>query len=315
MTVKNHSFDVTKASRTFSVVVPTYRRPAQLAACLAALAALDYPRECFEVVVVDDGSGAPPRDVIETFEGRLDVKLCEREHAGPSAARNTGAARAGGEVLAFTDDDCAPDSNWLRALAARFEAHPTHAIGGRTVNALRDNLCSETSQLIIDTVYAHFNPDPDDALFFASNNLAVPAKLFREAGGFDESFTTSEDREFCDRWLARGMRLSFAPAAVVRHAHALGLGSLWRQHFGYGRGATRFHRAREARGAGRFRPDPDFYSKLLRSPFAAHRSPRAAALAALLVWSQAANTAGFVCERFSPARARPKSGGAVEGET
>ena len=42
----------------FSVVVPTYNRPARLAACLAAVAALDYPRDAFEVVVVDDGSDA-----------------------------------------------------------------------------------------------------------------------------------------------------------------------------------------------------------------------------------------------------------------
>ena len=45
---------------TFSIVVPTYRRPDRLAACVESLAALDYPRERFQIIVVDDGSGNPP---------------------------------------------------------------------------------------------------------------------------------------------------------------------------------------------------------------------------------------------------------------
>jgi GT2 family glycosyltransferase len=93
----------------------------------------------------------------------------------------------------------------------------------------------------------------------------------RAGGGFDETFTTSEDREVCDRWLARGLRLVYAPDAVVHHAHALTLRSLWRQHFGYGRGARRFHLARAARGAGGFRPEGSFYLKLLRASLSRSR--------------------------------------------
>lgn len=290
----------------FSVIVPTRDRPAQLAECLRALARLDYPKERFEVVVVDDGSvNGLPEKLSDEFRESLDVRLLAQANAGPAAARNHGAPVARGRFLAFTDDDCAPEPNWLRALAARFAEDPDAIVGGRTLNALPANPYSETSQLIIEVVYEHFNADrggdSGGARFFASNNLAVSAERFRAVEGFDRSFRTSEDRELCDRWLARGSRLTYAPEAVIRHAHALTLRTLWRQHFGYGRGARRFHNARASRGAGRFKPDLAFYLKLLRAPFSRARAHPSALMSALLFWSQLANAAGFFYQRFRPA--------------
>jgi GT2 family glycosyltransferase len=285
----------------FSVVVPTYGRRAQLAACLDALADQDFPRERFEVIVVDDGSMPPVGDGVAPPRAPLDLKLLAQSNAGPAAARNRGAAQARGRFLAFTDDDCLPDARWLNALAARFDASPDALVGGRTVNALAGNHYSATSQLIIDVVYAHYNAGGGGASFFASNNFAVPATAFREAGGFDEGFRCSEDREFCDRWRARGLRLVYAPEAIVHHAHALGALALWRQHFGYGRGAMRFHRKREARGAGGFKPERAFYAKLLRAALAQPRRVQSIKMTALLAWAQAANAAGFFYERLRPA--------------
>jgi GT2 family glycosyltransferase len=285
----------------FSIIVPTCGRHAQLAACLASLAAQEFPRDGFEVIVVDDGSVPPVDECVAPFRARLDLKLVAQPNAGPAAARNRGAAEARGRFLAFTDDDCLPGPRWLAALAARFEAAPDALVGGRTVNALADNAYSETSQLIIDVVYEHYNAGGGGARFFASNNFAVPAASFRDAGGFDEGFRCSEDREFCDRWLARGRRLVYAPAAVVGHAHALGARTLWRQHFGYGRGARRFHRKRAARGAGGFKPESAFYSKLLRAALARRSKSQSIKMTALLAWAQIANAAGFFYERLRSA--------------
>ena len=287
----------------FSVIVPTYERPAQLAACIAALARLEYPRGRFEVLIVDDASARPPLEVIESFGDALDLKLIvQTKNAGPSAARNLGARNARGEFLAFTDDDCEPDAGWLRAFASRFAEEPARVVGGRTLNALEDNPYSETSQLIIEVVYEHFNRDGREARFFASNNFAVHAESFREVGGFDESFRTSEDREFCARWRAKGLGMTYEPRAAVRHSHKLSPVSLWRQHFGYGRGALRFHRARAAEGDGPFRPDADFYAKLLRASLSRTPTGKAAQLTALLLWSQVANAAGFFYEKFRPSK-------------
>jgi GT2 family glycosyltransferase len=290
----------------FSVIIPTYERPAQLASCLRALARQDYPPERFEVVIVDDGSATSPGKILDQFRESLDLKLLEQKNTGPAGARNFGATRARGEFLAFTDDDCEPDALWLRALASSFAGNEERIIGGRTVNALPRNPYSETSQAIIEVVYAHFNSDPQDARFFASNNFAVRAERFRELKGFDESFITSEDREICARWRSRGWGLTYAPEAVVYHAHHLTLRTLWRQHFGYGRGARRFHRALAAEGGGRFKPDFAFYLKLIRSSTSHARKARAAQLTALLLWSQLANAAGFFYEKYQPGRVAGK---------
>jgi GT2 family glycosyltransferase len=285
------------ASPLFSIIIPTYARPVELIECLEALARLQLGRDAFEVIIVDDGSPSPPAAVVERFRDRLDVGLITAPHGGPAAARNRGAERATGKFLAFTDDDCRPASNWLEALAARTAAAPYHLVGGRTMNALPRNSYAATSQLIVDVAYAYYNDHGAEARFFASNNMALPADGFRAIGGFDPTFTTSEDRELCDRWLRRGYRMSYAPEAVVYHAHPLTLRRFWWQHFGYGRGAWRFHRIREQRGAGQFRPDLTFYKQLGVAPFANVRAPRLPIIAALVVISQLANCAGFLYER------------------
>lgn len=289
----------------FSVVIPTYARPTQLSECLEALAGIQLPDESFEVVVVDDGSGAPPEAVVHRFRDRLDVSLLVAAHGGPAAARNHGVARARGRFLAFTDDDCRPAPQWLHALAERFATVPEHIVGGRTLNALTHNAYARTSQLILDVAYAYYNDHGRTARFFASNNLALPADRFRALGGFDPSFSTSEDRELCDRWLREGYGMTYAPEALIYHAHLLSLRRFWRQHFGYGRGAYRFHHIREQRGAGRFRPDLTFYRKLAAAPFTEEHGVRMLVTAALLLFSQLANSVGFLYEqqrRAEPAR-------------
>ena len=290
----------------FSIIVPTYNRPVQLGQCLAALARLDHPRRRFEVVVVDDGSTPPVDRIAHPFTGRLDLTVLAASNAGPAAARNLGAAHAHGRYLVFTDDDCVPAPGWLRALDTRADAFPGALLGGRTLNALPGNLYSAVSQLVIEVVYAHYNADPDHARFFASNNLAAPADRFRALGGFDHEFSTAEDRDLCERWLADGGRLVYAADAVVRHAHALTLGGLWRQHFAYGRGARRFHRTRANYGRSSFKIDAGFYRDLVFSPYCRGGMRQAVPLTLLLFVQQAANAAGFLAEIFRPASPRPR---------
>jgi glycosyltransferase involved in cell wall biosynthesis len=281
----------------FSIVIPTYDRPRQLAACLQSLSRLNYPRDRFEVIVVDDGSETPPEAVVASFCDHLDLMLLTQAHAGPAAARNTGAARAKGEFLAFTDDDCAPAADWLQVLAARFAGASDCAIGGRTLNALSDNLCSTASQLLIAYLYAYYNADPDRARFFASNNLAMPADRFHAIGGFCTTYTRSaaEDRELCDRWLHHGYRMIYVPEALIYHAHALTFRIFWRQHFNYGCGAFGFRQARAQHAREPISLEPrGFYLDLLRYPFSQARGWRALLLAALLVMSQVAHVVGFL---------------------
>lgn len=285
---------------SISVIVPTYRRPEALRRCLRHLADQRFPRDRFEIIVVDDGTGEPPEDAVAEVCGRVAVTLHAQPHTGPAAARNTGARHAAGEYLAFTDDDCAPAPDWLTSLTACWVEHPGAGVGGRTVNMLPTNLCAVVSQVIIDLAYDFYNSTGEEARFFASNNLAMPAGRFRELGGFDESFHWSEDRDICDRWRQAGYRLLFAPAAVVYHANALNWRRFCRQHFNYGRGAFRYHRGRARRGSGRLRDDIRFHAELprrLAAVFAATPLRRWSGLAALLTAWQAANAVGYLYQQ------------------
>ncbi|MFQ5938329.1 MAG: glycosyltransferase [Acidiferrobacterales bacterium] len=286
----------------FSIIVPTYKRPAQLANCLESLACLNYPRDCFEVIVVDDGSDVSPEAVVTRFRKRVDVTLLIQPEAGPAMARNTGAARAKGEVLAFTDDDCTPAHNWLQNLAIRFAASPDSAIGGRTVNALPDNLYSTASQLLVDYLYGTYNCDPNRARFFTSNNLALPGNRFHAIGGFDANFSRAagEDRELCDRWLHHGYRMLYAPEVLVYHTHALTFRTFCRQQFNYGRGGSYFHHVRARRRQGRIRVERmEFYLNLLRYPLTRMRARRAFLFSKLFLISQGAIMAGILWEQVN----------------
>ena len=295
---------------SFTIIVPTYRRPHQLADCLRSLAALDYPRDRFEVLVVDDGGETPLDTTVGPFRSGLRITLVRQENAGPAAARNTGAQHAKGEFIAFTDDDCVVERGWLSELARVLSVDPECMVGGQTVNAA-PQLCSTASQLIVDVVYRHYNADPAHARFVASNNLALSAAGFRELGGFDPTYRTAEDRDLCDRWRHRGRRIVYAEAARVHHGRSMDLRAFWRQHFSYGRGAERFSRLRAKRGSGSMLVESRFHLDVrnwLWYPLTRVPRRHVVSMAALLgVW-QVANLAGFVWEKLYRRTNGPRDG-------
>ena len=293
----------------FSVIVPTYNRPDKLRNCLNALTKLEYPIDRFEVVIVDDGSSESVEPVADLFRQRFSLFLDKQPNAGPAAARNRGASHSKGEYLVYTDDDCTPDSKWLLAFAKRFASFPDHLIGGLMINLISENVYSEASQQLISYLYDYYNGGLGRNPFFASSNLALPARLFHEVGGFNTNFplAAGEDREFCDRWLFHGHQMTYAPEAVAFHSHALTFRRFCRQHYNYGRGAFRFHQIHAQRNAKHIELEPfSFYYNLLRYPFSKAKTIPAMMLALLMVLSQAANAAGFFFEKLSPSREKEK---------
>ena len=291
-----------------SVVVPTRDRPGPLDTCLGALAAQSLPRDRFEVIVVDDGSRAPVAPRLDAWRARLNIQVARTPGAGPAAARNAGVAIAAGRYLAFTDDDCVPDPGWLTALLAGLQGQRGALVGGRTFNLLAGSPAPEASQLISDVVQDFYNANRELPRFFTSNNLAVEAGPLRAIGGFDESFRTAEDRDLCDRWLASGRPIGFVPDAVVGHAHRMNVAGFIRQHVSYGRGAYQFSRAHQSRSPGTSTVELGFYAGLLPGIARLIRGRRhPAALGALLVVWQLANTAGYL-QAWADARAPQRSG-------
>jgi GT2 family glycosyltransferase len=296
----------------FSVVVPTYNRPSQMRRCLYALASLEYPRDRYEVIVVDDGGRRPVETVCRSFRDRLALRIVRTLHRGPAHARNTGVALSRARWVAFTDDDCRVAPDWLSRLEGGLLAFPGRLCGGRTLNLLARNPFSAASQMIVDLVYRFYNQNPANARFFASNNMAMDRRQFRSLGGFDPAFAiASEDRDFCDRWTAAGRGMVYCPLAVVGHAHSLSLSAYARQHFRYGRGACRYNRARRIRRSGSLASDVGFHFRLPRTVWrklAGEPTVRVMVTLVLLVIWQIANLTGYLFESVDvPEHSRVRS--------
>jgi len=281
--------------------VPTYHRPAELANCIEAVAQLDYPRSAFELVVVDDGSDTPLEEIAHPWRAAIDIVLLRANHGGPSAARNFGARHARGEYLVFLDDDCHPTRDWLRKIEARVQHCAERLIGGRMVNALDANPYAVASDLLVSHLFRTWNAEPEDAKFLVTANMTVRRQRFLDSGGFDEAFPVpgAEDRAFCARWISEGGRIVFAPEVMVHHRHPMSLRGYWRQHFNYGRGASKLHRRNTSGLPNDGRVESlSFYTDLFTIPTTEGYRRQAPLLTSLLLMAQVASTAGFVSDRI-----------------
>lgn len=283
-----------------SVIIPTFARPQSLRECLDSLTQQTLPMDQFDVVIVDDGSPIPLGTVVMEFRDRLTIRLIRQDNAGPASARNRGIQETTAQFVAFTDDDCRPNPKWLELLLTAARDHPGTLVGGSTVNGLPNELFATTSQLIVDLVYEHFNADPENAYFFASNNMLCGREQLVALGGFDLDFPKAgaEDRDFCDRWRAAGMKLVWKPDALVVHHHSQTLRKFFDMHYRYGRGAYLYQSKRRLRGTGTMQDDLKFHSSLpkliwrrLRDSFGFQRSVKI--ILAMILW-QVANAIGFI---------------------
>ena len=294
------------SAAAFTVVVPTRDRPGALGRCLESLATLDYPRERYEVVVVNDGGADDPSAVIDAYRSAFNVQLIVTPHIGPAGARNAGVGTGTHDHLAFIDDDCTAHRSWLAIMAGELETFPRSPVGGRVINGLYSNPYARTSQGLQDFLYRWYHEERRGHLpFFTTNNLAIARREFEAIGGFDSSFPfASEDRDWCDRALHSGRALHYAPGAIVYHWHDLTLYRFLEQHFRYGQGAVRFHSRRaNRRGVGARLEPLAFYRGMFAAPFSTS-SDSPVSEAFLTVASQSASFLGFIAE-WSRSRGEP----------
>jgi glycosyltransferase involved in cell wall biosynthesis len=286
---------------SFSIIIPTYQRPFELVRCLKAIQNLNYPKEKFEVIVVDDGSGLEEK-LLSHFRTNLNLILLHQENFGPATARNHGARLAKNDYLAFTDDDCEPDADWLIKFAEQIKASPKHLLGGKITNALESNIYSTASQMLVSYFHKYseqFNPN---FAFFTTNNMVLLRSKFLSLGGFDESFirAAAEDRDFSSRWQESNHKMFFLESAIVRHSHNLSWKSFLRQHFDYGRGACHFYTLRKIRRKQRIKIEPlSFYTGMFYFPFLSNSIFRASQISLLFFIVQCANSCCYLREYIS----------------
>lgn len=241
-------------AHTFSVIVCTRNGGLRIASCLAAISRMDG--KPFETIVVDDGS---TDGTAELVAGKFpDVRLISIPPSGLSAARNIGADAATGEILAFTDDDCEPDHEWLVRLDRAFLDPEISAAGGPN---LPPPALSEREAVIRAAPGApsHVLLDDTRAEHLPGCNIAVRRAAFDAVGGFDSVFRTAgDDVDFCWRLSDAGHRLGFVPGAFVWHWRRPSILTFLKQQLGYGKAEKlllakhpeRFGKSGEARWQG-----------------------------------------------------------------
>ena len=227
-----------------SVVIPTYQTPADvLARTLAALERQTYPRELFEVVLVDDGAEPP----LARPETPLAVKVVrqERRGFGLARARNTGVGAAEGEVVLFLDSDVLAEAEWVQAHARWHHAVADALTIGLVAHVDPGDMDAESvrsrpgslKELLAGRpveppwVESHLRmtkdlTSRDDGLFrmVSGGNCGIRREFYQQIGGCDESFAGwgGEDVEFGYRAYTRGGLLVPVPDALGWHQGLLG---------------------------------------------------------------------------------------------
>jgi glycosyltransferase involved in cell wall biosynthesis len=212
-----------------SVVVATCNGARTLNACLHSLQRLNYPD--YEVILVDDGSTDSTPEIAIKYPL---VRYLRQENLGLSAARNAGIAAATGEIVAFTDDDCRVDEDWLYYLVGDLLRGDFVGVGGH--NFLPpDDSCVAAAVLVAPGGPAQVMLTDREAEHIPGCNMAFYKWALDEICGFDPVFRKAgDDVDVCWRLLERGWKIGFSPAGFVWHYRRSTVKAYLKQQTGYG---------------------------------------------------------------------------------
>lgn len=193
-----------------SVVIPTYKRPQLLFACLSSLISQTFDKSAYEVIVVSDGPDSETELVVKKFAGSGSsfLYLYTPSKKGPAAARNIGWQSASGKLIAFTDDDCLPDPTWLSDLWNAHHGEAEIAYTGKIKVPLSDR----------PTDYEMNTANLEKAEFVTANCCCAKEALLR-TGGFDERFSMAwrEDSDLEFKLLEHHIPIVRLENALVVH--------------------------------------------------------------------------------------------------
>lgn len=245
-----------------SVVITVYNAERYLARCLDSLLALDYPRDRFEIVIVDASSKDRTQDLVREAAARAksqggpEVRLFEKP-GSIGVGRNEGVRHARGEFVAVTDGDMSVSREWLRELLAAFAYEDRIGATGGPNNTATQDLASKS----VACVPVH-GPTLDEVALLGRNRYHEPFvsssdwytnvtrnSMYRrdvllQVGSFAEELISTEDPELNERIHRAGWKTAYNPKAVVRHFHRASLGAFYRQqrHYAYGHADTTLKR-------------------------------------------------------------------------
>jgi glycosyltransferase involved in cell wall biosynthesis len=170
-----------------SIIIPTYNRQRLLKKTLRSLFNQSFPKDHYEIVIVDDGSTDETEEMVKNLSliSPVKIKYFKQENKGPGSARNKGASNADGDILIFCDSDIIYDPGYLKNLVRPIQAG--EAIGTTHAHEYIANIdnplarCWGTKRIAEDLIERFVY-------------RAISKQAFLEVGGFDPA------RGYCDDW-------------------------------------------------------------------------------------------------------------------
>lgn len=189
-----------------SVIIPAYNEEEYIQKTLAALTESDYPKNLFDIIVVDNNSSDRTASIAERHADK--VFILKEGNVG--AVRNLGAKHSEAEILVFLDADCIVDSNWLSRGVLELQNSKNTVLGGRYQVKKNANW--------IERLWILENPDhPRLQIDLLGGCIFIYASTFEMVGGFDERMTSGEDSELSQRLRNRGQTITISPPLSVVH--------------------------------------------------------------------------------------------------
>lgn len=220
-----------KSTPRVSVVVATYNGAKTLRVCLRSLCKLNYPD--YEVIVIDDGSQDEVPEIAQSFDPER-VQYIRQNNQGLSAARNAGMNAATGEIIAYTDDDCRADEDWLYYLAGDLGDSEFVAMGGHNFLPPEDS-ATAAAVMAAPGGPIHVMLTAREAEHIPGCNMAFRKEALQAIGGFDPVYRKAgDDVDVCWRLQDAGHKIGFNPVGFVWHYRRSTMGAYLKQQSGYG---------------------------------------------------------------------------------
>ncbi|WP_421655578.1 glycosyltransferase [Leptothermofonsia sp. ETS-13] len=211
-----------------SVVIPVFNDARRLRKCLNALEQQSYPGDRYEVIVIDNGSD-PAEKIAEVVANFPHAIAASEPHPGSYAARNRGIALAGGEIIAFTDADCIPASDWLEKGVRRLQQSPhLGLVAGRIEVFFEDNRITPVA------LYEKVTAFPQQRLLKeqkggATANVFTFKTVIDRVGAFNPHLKARGDLEWGRRVYQAGYQQMYAEDVWVAHPARSSFQDLYRR--------------------------------------------------------------------------------------
>lgn len=219
----------------YSIIVPVFNRPDEVDELLQSL--VGQTLKDFEVVIVEDGSEKPCKDVCDKYAGKIDLKYFMKKNSGPGQSRNYGAERANGEYLIVLDSDVVLPEDYLKAVDDELNSEPSDAFGGP--DCAHDSF-TETQKAINYSMTSFFTTGGIrggkkklDKFYPRSFNMGIRRDVYMRLGGFSK-MRFGEDIDFSIRIFKAGCKCRLFPEAWVWHKRRTDMRKFFRQVYNSG---------------------------------------------------------------------------------